>query len=175
MRAYQRGDPAAFDALVRRYVRLAGAVAYAILGDYEHAADAVQEAFIKAHGALPDLREPERFKAWLSGVVRSTALDAHRRRRRAPSALSAIDGAEGLLPDGAPRPGAGAEERERSALIRAAVAALPESYREVVVMKYLDDMSYREICETLEITQETLESRLFRARKMLKGKLERFL
>ena len=51
---------------------------------------------------------------------------------------------------------------------------LPEQYREVVLMKYVDDRSYKEIAETLGITIETIESRLFRARKLLKGKLAGF-
>src|SRR5204863_10136802 len=80
--AFCRGDGAAFDALVARYVRLAGGVAYGIVGDYEAAADVVQEAFLKVHGAIRELREPERFKGWLYGIVRSSALDALRRDRR---------------------------------------------------------------------------------------------
>jgi RNA polymerase sigma-70 factor (ECF subfamily) len=171
---FRGGDPAAFDALVRRYVRLAGAIAYGILGDYEQAADAVQESFLKVHGALRELREPERFKGWLHGVVRSCALDAVRRRRRAPGALSAVEGAEALLPATGAGPGLGIERAELEAGVLEAVRELPESYREVVLLKYLDERSYKEISETLGISIETIESRLFRARKILKEKLARF-
>jgi RNA polymerase sigma-70 factor (ECF subfamily) len=170
--AFRGGDEAAFEALVARYVRLAGAVAYGIVGDYESAADVVQEAFVKAHVALAELREPERLKGWLYGVVRSCALDWLRRekRSRAQSSLSHMEGAEDLVPDGA-RPGAGAEQRELEERVLREIQALPESYREVVVMKYLDERSYKEISETLGITIETIESRLFRARKILKTRL----
>jgi RNA polymerase sigma-70 factor (ECF subfamily) len=178
--AFRRGDAAAFDALVLRYVRLAGGVAYGILGDYEAAADAVQEAFLKVHGALGELREPERFKGWLYGIVRSCALDAARRdRRRRTASLSGLDGREddpplataagGREPE---RPAAGAERREAEERILRAVQDLPESYREVVIMKYLDERSYKEISETLGITIETIESRLFRARKLLRTRLQ---
>jgi RNA polymerase sigma-70 factor (ECF subfamily) len=174
VRAHQRGDRAAFDALVRRYVRLAGGVAYGVLGDYEHAADAVQEAFIKAHDAVRDLREPDRFRGWLTGIVRTTSIDALRRRRRAPGALSAVEGGAIDLADSGARPAAGAEQGELRLAVLAAVKELPESYREVVIMKYLDERSYKEISEALGITIETIESRLFRARKLLKSRLEKF-
>ncbi len=174
VRRFQRGDASAFDALVERYVRLAGAIAYSVVGDYEQAADVVQDAFLKVHGSLGTLREPDKLRGWLYGVVRSCALDAVRRRRRGPGALSAVDGAGELIPADVPAPSAGAERGELRAGVLAAVRELPEQYREVVLMKYVDDRSYREISETLGISIETIESRLFRARKLLKDKLGRF-
>jgi len=175
VRAFQRGEQGAFDALVVRYVRLAGAVAFGVLGDYEQAADVVQDAFLKAHEALRELREPERWKGWLSGIVRTTAIDALRRRRRAPGALADVEGGAVDLADSGERPQAGAESHERKAAVLEAVRALPESYREVVAMKYLDERSYKEISDALGISIETIESRLFRARKLLKTKLEKHL
>jgi RNA polymerase sigma-70 factor (ECF subfamily) len=173
---FRRGETAAFDALVQRYVRLAGAVAYAVLGDFEAAADVVQEAFLKVHGALAELREPEKFKGWLHGIVRTTALDALRRQRRGrQSSLEGIEGHEDLVPvpdDSGPAPRA--ERRELEERVVRAIAKLPESYREVVILKYLDERSYKEIAETLGITVETIESRLFRARKLLKTALVEF-
>lgn len=175
VRRFQAGDRAAFDRLVERNVRLAGAVAYAVLGDYEQAADAVQDAFIKVHGALHGLREPGKLRTWLTGIVRTTAIDAFRRRRRAPGSLGAIDGAQDLFPDGrAGPPGAGLERTELAGGVLDAVRELPEQYREVVAMKYIADRSYEEISATLGISVPTIEMRLFRARKLLKDKLSRF-
>jgi RNA polymerase sigma-70 factor (ECF subfamily) len=172
---FRRGETAAFDALVARYVRLAGAVAYAVLGDFEAAADVVQEAFLKVHGALAELREPEKFKGWLHGVVRTTALDALRKQKRArSSSLEAIEGHEDLVPDAARGPAPRAEKKELEERVLRAIQGLPENYREVVIMKYLDERSYKEIAETLGITVETIESRLFRARKLLKSALVEF-
>jgi RNA polymerase sigma-70 factor (ECF subfamily) len=174
--AFRRGDGRAFDALVARYVRLAGGVAFGILGEYEAAADVVQEAFLKVHGAIAELREPERFKGWLYGVVRSAALDALRRdRRKRAASLSALDASEDVATEREPeRPGVGAERRELEDRILREIRTLPESYRDVVIMKYLDERSYKEIAETLGISIETIESRLFRARKILKEKLADF-
>jgi RNA polymerase sigma-70 factor (ECF subfamily) len=172
---FNRGDPAAFDTLVRRYVRLAGAIAFNVLGDYEQAADAVQESFLKLHAGLGQLREPAKLKGWLYGVVRSCALDEVRRRKRRPGPLSSVEGADEILPAEGPGPGSGAERRELEAGVLAAIRELPESYREVVLMKYVEGASYKEIAETLGITVETIESRLFRARKIQKGKLSGFV
>ncbi len=173
---YRRGDVAAFEVLVGRYTRLAGAIAYNVLGDYAAAADAVQEAFLKVHESAADLREPERFKSWLYGVVRTCALDAVRRRRRRPAtSLTALDGAENEVVDaGLSEPAAGLERQEVERAVLDAVRELPESYREVVVLKYLDERSYKEIAEILGITIETIESRLFRARRLLKTKLAQY-
>ena len=171
---FQRGDRGAFDLLVERYVRMAGAAAYSVLGDYEQAADVVRESFLKMHGAIHDLREAAKFKPWLHGVVRSCALDALRRRKRAPGSLSAVDGAESILPAPAADPAAGLARRELEGGVLAAIRELPEQYREVVLMKYVSDRSYKEISEALGLSVETIESRLFRARKLLKEKLESY-
>jgi RNA polymerase sigma-70 factor (ECF subfamily) len=173
--AFRRGERAAFEALVERYVRLAGAIAYGIAGDYESAADIVQEAFLKVHAALADLREPERFKGWLYGVVRSTALDWVRknRRRGGRTSLARVEEREEAAAD-VPGPREGMERRELEERVLREIQALPESYREVIVLKYLDERSYKEISETLGISIETIESRLFRARKILRGRLAGF-
>ena len=171
--AFRRGEREGFDELVMRYVRLAGGIAYNIVGDYEAAADVAQEAFLKVHRTIAELREPDRFKSWLYGVVRSTALDWLRKQKRGrTSSLSQLEGHEELFPDaGRERPGAGAERRELEEQVLREIQRLPESYREVVILKYLDDRSYKEIAETLGITIETIESRLFRARNILRTKL----
>lgn len=178
--AFRAGERAAFDELVERYVRLAGGIAYNIVGEYEAAADVVQDAFLKVHQLLAELREPEKFKGWLYGVVRSSALDWLRREKRGrASSLSQIeaDGREDLIPAGAAaaRPGALAEQQELEGAVLREIRTLPESYREVVIMKYLDERSYKEISETLGLSIETIESRLFRARKLLKRKLAEFV
>ncbi len=96
--AFLAGDRSGFGVLVERYVRLAGSIAYRILGDYERAADAAQDAFLKAHKSLPGLRDPNRFSSWFYGVVRTVALDHRRKLRRRPGSLTAMTGYEDLVP-----------------------------------------------------------------------------
>ncbi|MFC1707023.1 RNA polymerase sigma factor [Planctomycetota bacterium] len=172
--AFRSGDQDAFGVLVHRYVRLAGAIAYDILGDYERAADAAQDAFVKAHASLGSLREPARFKGWFYGVVRSVAIDHRRRRRRGPLSFGAVAGV-GEIASASAEPGVGVELAERRERVLAAVARLPEGYREVIVLKYLDERSYVEIAEILGTSVEAVESRLHRARGVLRNKLQGFV
>ena len=164
------GEPEAFESLVRKYNRLGGAIAYAIVGDFHQAEDIVQEAFIKAFRALGTLRSPDRFKFWFAGLVRSRALDLLRERR----AHRVVPVAE--LPEGGVRPGEPSPEEvqireEASHRIREAVDELPETDRLVVVLKHMEGLSYKEIAEVLDTTVSAVESRLFRARQVLKKKL----
>ncbi len=76
------GDPSAFSTLVNRYRRLGASVAYGVLGDAHLAADAVQDAFVKAFRSLERLKDPERFVPWFLTIVRSSATDLARKRVR---------------------------------------------------------------------------------------------
>src|SRR5688572_27550783 len=86
----QQGDTKAFELLVARHTRLAGAVALSVVSDYHAALDVVQEAFVKVLSGIGKLEEPARFSSWLRHVVKSTAIDHLRRKRvtgRAPDPL----------------------------------------------------------------------------------------
>lgn len=159
------GESEAFEGLVRRYNRMAGSIAYAILKDFHLAEDAVQEAFLKAFASLPSLRDPAQFKFWFAELVRSKALDALRRKKSAASRIERREAA-------APRAAESAEEEEireeTRARVRAAIEELPEADRLAVVLKHLEGMSYREIAELTGTTVSAVESRLFRARQALK-------
>lgn len=174
VRRAQTGDRHAFELLVARYTRFAGAVALGVLGDYHGALDVVQEAFVKVLRGLNDLDDPRRFKGWLRNVVRRTALDARRRRRVAGRSGDPLPGEEeGTVPLPAPdvRPEdllARAELREQ---VRHEIAQLPETQREVVMLKYIEGMSYEAIAEATGLTVSTIESRLFRARNALRQRL----
>jgi RNA polymerase sigma-70 factor (ECF subfamily) len=172
VRAARAGDREAFGRLAQRYVRLAGAAAYAVVGEYQDAADVVQDALVKAHRRLGELRTPERFRSWLYGVVRTTALDMLRRRKRRPQVdleSTAIEGVDAGVEPASER----LARAELARHVRAGVAELPEGYREVVALKYLDERSYDEIAELLGTTVGAVESRLHRARRMLRNKLGR--
>ncbi|MGQ9591685.1 MAG: RNA polymerase sigma factor [Planctomycetota bacterium] len=160
------GEPEAFEGLVRRYNRMAGSIAYAILKDFHLAEDAVQDAFLKAFSSLPSLRDPAQFKFWFAELVRSKALDALRRKKTASSRIERRGAAEAL------RAARSAEEdeirEELRARVRAAIEELPEADRLAVVLKHLEGMSYREIAELTGTTVGAVESRLFRARQALK-------
>jgi RNA polymerase sigma-70 factor (ECF subfamily) len=175
---YRQGDAKAFELLVARHSRFAGAVAMGVVADYHAALDVVQEAFVKVLEGLAQLEDPERFQAWLRHVVRSTSLDHLRRRKvtgRAAEALPGQDDESEPLPAPALAPEDLLEQAELRAQVREEISALPESQREVVYLKYLEGMSYEEIADVTGLTINTIESRLFRARASLRKRLaERF-
>jgi RNA polymerase sigma-70 factor (ECF subfamily) len=178
VRRAQEGDVKAFEVLVARHTRFAGAVALSIVSDYHSALDVVQEAFVKVLSRLETLEDAERFRPWLRNVVRSTALDSLRRRKvtgRSGQPLPGTDDESSPLPSPDLTPDqlfAKAELREQ---VREVIGTLPESQREVVMLKYLEDLSYEEISQATSLTVSTIESRLFRARKTLRALLvERF-
>ena len=173
------GDASAFEALVARNMRLAGAVAYSVTGDLDAARDVVQESFLKVHAGLTALKEPDAFKGWLRNVVRTTALDWRRRNKKGVQSLDALRGedSDGLDP-AAPTEALNESIEDRDELrrqVREEIARLPESHREVVALKYLDGKSYEEIEALTGLSQATIESRLFRARQKLKTRFERTL
>ncbi len=175
------GEAAAFDGLVRKYNRMAGAIAFGIVGDFSSADDIVQEAFIKAYRDLGKLREPEKFKVWLSGIVRSRAIDWLRRRKTIaamPFSQAFPDsGDEGLEDPELLTPPveelyAQKELREK---VLEAIRNLAQEDRVVVTLKHMEGLSYKEIAELTGTTVSAVESRLFRARQELRKKLEQIL
>lgn len=174
-RRFLAGDAKAFELLVARHARFAGAVAVSVLGDYHGSKDVVQEAFVKVLEGLGQLEDPGRFKGWLRNIVRTTALDHLRRRKVVGRAAEALPGTEDDGSQPLPAPTLAPEDvlqrAEVREQVRAAVATLPESQREVVLLKYLDGRSYEEIAELTGLTVNTIESRLFRARTTLRKRL----
>lgn len=167
------GEPECFETLVRKYTPLGGAIAFGILGDYQLAEDVVQEAFFKAFRSLPSLKDPEKFKIWFSGIVRSTSLDEVRRRN---SRSDIKDGcamgfrlSESESADSQPLDQQ-VDEEVRGKVLET-IRELPESDRLVIVLKYMEGLSYKEVAEIVGSTVGAVESRLFRARQALKSKL----
>ena len=165
------GDCDAFAGLVAKYNRLGGAIAFGVLGDFDLAEDVVQDAFLRAYRSLERLRDPARFRVWFSGIVRKRAIDVLRQRKvRDAVALPAEPVG---LPDGAPSPAELLLIDERREKVLEAIQELPADDRDVVVLKHMEGLSYREISEITNTTVSSVESRLFRARQALKDKLTR--
>jgi RNA polymerase sigma-70 factor, ECF subfamily len=162
---WRRGDGAAAAALVERYADAAGAVAFAILGDFTLAEDVVQDTFARASDRLKTLRDGERVGPWLTAIARNLAKDEIRKRNR-ETPLGDFD----LPCKSDPRRETSLNELNHH--IRDAVAALPESMREVFLMKYMTGMRYNEIAEVLGLTKETVAQRIHRARQKLQRDLE---
>jgi len=157
----------AFAELIRRFEKLALALAYSTLGDAALAADVTQDALIRAWQRLEELNEPQRFGAWLGRIVRNLALDARRSQPRG-EIRGSIDEFD---PPHMCDPSRDAEEQEMSQRIDKALATLDEQTRCAVVLRYYENLSSRQIGEILDISPAAVDMRLSRARNDLKEKL----
>ncbi len=162
------GETRAFEELVRRHLRSAHAVALGVLGNPADADDVCQEAFLTALEKLEECRDPKRFAAWLMRIVRNRALNfrASRSLRQGVPLEEAAEKAGGGDP---------AQEAERSELrdrLLAALAGLPESQREVVLLHDLEGWRHREIAELLGTSEGAVRVRLHEARRRLRTEME---
>ncbi len=166
VRRAQAGDREAFADLIHRFEGAALAVAFAVLSDGDLAGEAVQDAFLRAWQRLAELREPERFAAWLCGIVRNLARDLRRRNRRECRVNAALSLA--LRSDCWQAPESRMEQQEMAQRVLAALAELDELSRAAVVLRYYEGYSSKQIGELLELGPAAVDMRLSRARQLLK-------
>lgn len=170
------GDSHAFELLVRRYQdRLTHSLEHA-LGSREDALDAAQQAFVSAWRNLAGFRQDSAFYSWLYRIAMNAAISARRRQRLSTSPLDGPDGApnvqaEDCRPDA--DPGYQMQAEERVQMVRSELLKVPEEFRQPLVLKEIDGMSYEQIAEVLGIPVGTVRSRIFRARKELTERLQR--
>ena len=168
------GKTETFHELIRPHERSVYLMALSLLHNEAEAEDAAQEAFIKAYRSLSRFRSESRFSTWLIAIVLNEARG--RLRRRQPALTDSIDDTEGSitpaqLTDWREIPSESLERQEIRTLIRRAVAALPLAYREVFVLRELEERNVRETAETLGISVASVKMRLHRARMMLQKQL----
>ena len=156
----QQGDREVFRHLVERYQKRAVAHALAILFNRDDAEDAVQEAFIDAFRAIGTFDTSRTFYQWFYVLLRNRCYKMTARRRLTES----ID--EAVLVD--PRPGVTNETR---LALEKALHSLTREEREIIGLKYFSGLSYDELAVHLQIPRGTVMSRLFSARRRLKGQL----
>ena len=180
----KNGDDQAFDELVTLFHRPIFNLAYRMLNNnYEDANDAAQDIFIRVHKSLDKFRGDSKFSTWLytlaSNVCRNRIRKNVRIRSHESQSLDATYEDSDTARDTAVDPGTSAAEQSEAGDIRQTVetviATLPEEFREVIVMRDLQHMSYDEIANATDTSMGTVKSRLSRARKLAKDKLQRVL
>ena len=159
-----------FEARLVESSTLAFRIAYSVLRNREDAEDAAQDAFAKAYRNFRQLRDRNRFRAWLARMTWRLAIDRYRtRNRRQTVELSAND-------NGGTRAAEAAaerfDERQRAELLWQAIDALPEKLRIVLVLASIEGHQITEVASLLEIPKGTVKSRLFVARQRLKEQLQ---
>jgi RNA polymerase sigma-70 factor (ECF subfamily) len=165
----QQGDRRAFGQLVRLHREGAVNVVYRMCGDAELAEEAAQEAFIRAWTNLPRYKPRSPFRNWLYRIATNVAVDALRSQKETVD-VESVD-----VPDAESGPEALTEVRERGERVRQAVLALPPASRAVVVLREYEDLSYKEIADTLGIPIGTVMSRLNYARSLLRQTLTPYM
>jgi RNA polymerase sigma-70 factor (ECF subfamily) len=169
------GDHELFHQLIRPHERSVYLMALSLLHNEAEAEDAAQEAFLKAYRNLGRFRAEARFSTWLISIVLNEARG--RLRRTQPGLTDSLDDdREGKvtptqLTDWREIPSQALERQEVRGLIRRALIALPLAYREVFVLRELEDRTVQETAETLGITSASVKMRLHRARLMLQKTL----
>jgi RNA polymerase sigma-70 factor (ECF subfamily) len=149
------GDIESFGELCRRYYAAMAAIAYAVLGDHQLAEDAAQESFARALVRIKSLNDRAKFAPWLAAICRNVAKDmvATEAKRVSTEDISQVDKTED--PD----------DNDRA--IRRAIEKLPNSAKELVVLRYYDGLSYEQISTVLGISKASINGRLTRAKRKM--------
>jgi RNA polymerase sigma-70 factor (ECF subfamily) len=167
-----RGDTGLFAEIVRRHQDSVYGMALRFTGTPSDAEDVSQEAFLKAFRSLPGFKGEARVSTWLFRIVYNLCIDWLRKKGRSGSrAIPLEEGRE--IPDSRSSVEGDVLSSEDKERVRVALNGLEERYRSVVILLYYQDMSYVEISEVLNIPVKTVETRLYRARRMLRERLER--
>jgi RNA polymerase sigma-70 factor (ECF subfamily) len=168
-RAAIQGDRDAFELIIRGSSRMLFAIAYGVLQNRAEAEDVVQDAFVKAWKSRWRVREPEKFPAWLATIARNRARDIARSRRSDEPLLD-------QLAEVADVANAYHDEQAREAYlggrVHSALAALPETHRIALTLRYFDDLDYATIERTLGLTNGALRGILGRALQTLRKRLQ---
>jgi RNA polymerase sigma-70 factor (ECF subfamily) len=167
------GKLSAFEELINRYKNSIFGIVYRIIGQYQEAEDVCQEVFIIVYEKLYQFDPGRKFAPWINRIAINTSISNIRKKKKVitlafeesmynqndvPYSVSYKDDPELMF-----------EEKELEQEINAAIQALPDSYREVIILRYRLDLSNQEIADTLSISRENVEVKIHRARKALRN------
>jgi len=155
------GDIENFGELCRRYYAVTVAIAYSILSDHQLAEDAAQESLAKALVNLKNLKNRTRFAPWLAAICRNTAKDMIAARARHISTEDLSQVAQKNNDD------------ENNRAIRRAIEQLPNAAKELIVLRYYNNLSYDQIASILGISRAAVNGRLARAKRKMAKYLKR--
>ena len=175
------GSEAAFACLVDRYKNRLQNVIYRYIRDFQRSEDLAQEAFVRVYLHRERYRKTGKFSTWIFTIAVNLAKNEIRRKVRLRHVLSLehlmelLGTSESLIKDPhQPATDRQAERGQTSDVVSQAIAKLPEVYREALILRDIEGLTYEEIAEILDIPGGTVRSRINRARLMLKDKLKGF-
>lgn len=166
------GDANAFELLVKEYEKNVYNIALRMVSNAEDAQDMAQEAFIKAYNCLSSYRGDSKFSVWLYRIVSNVCLDFLRSKNRRPTVSLSIEDDEGEesqldIADESQSPELLLDRTLTRESVRRGLESLPPEYRQILLLREIQGLSYEEISGALRIEVGTVKSRIFRARKKL--------
>jgi RNA polymerase sigma-70 factor, ECF subfamily len=164
---HRRGDPNAFASLVARYEKPIYNAAFRVLGRAQDASDVAQEVFLRIFERLDDYDPRHKFFSWIYRIAVNESLNLQRRHRHEDELDDDVDvaGEESAGPERQ------ASAAELSRDLRRAMMSLPTNDRLVLTLRHFSECSYEDMASILELDEKTVKSRLFEARRRLRGML----
>ena len=169
IRRVKAGEPALFEVVMRRYNPRVYRTIRSFLKDEAECEDAMQQAYLQAYTHLSDFNGDAAFSTWLLRIAANEAL--MRIRKNSKLTLVADPPELEILPMSQPDPEERAERREWATLLEQAVDALPDLYRSVFVLRELEDLSTADAARVLGVTEDSVKTRLHRARGLVREAL----
>ncbi|HEU4964260.1 MAG TPA: sigma-70 family RNA polymerase sigma factor [Bacilli bacterium] len=167
IQSVRAGDAASYRLLVERYQSLLFSIALRMVRDRTEAEDLAQDIFLKAYRTLDQFREESSFKTWICRIATNHCIDWKRKHGKRQESTTQVEAAE-RLPDGAETPEQAYLRRERQQEVWRVLEEMPEKYRTILLLFHFQGKSYKEIAEELDISARTVETRLYRAKNLLR-------
>lgn len=179
IRRFKQGDKESFKGLVEKYQSRIYRIVLAMIGDRNDAEDLCQDIFVKVYRYLPRFRGESKFYTWLYRITINTCINAQNGKKRKPSTVSlshpAKEGQDPLssrIQEDSSRCSLEIlENKELGTKIKAAINSLSDGMKELVILREIEDLSYKQLADVFQCSKGTIKSRLFRAREKLKKQL----
>ena len=163
----KNGDNTGFFNLVNKYKGMIFSVILQRNIDRNNAEDLTQEVFIKAYNSIHKLKNPDKFASWLYGIAYHTSIDWIRKRKKEKTIdienVANLNICNDQQDDD--------EQKERMKILHEELQKLPEAVKLILMFRYIDGFSYEKISSVLNLPVSTIETRLFRARQLLRAKM----
>ena len=169
------GETQLFRLLIERHQQHIFNLCYRMLRQFEEADDATQDTFLKAYRSLKQFRGDARLKTWLCQIARNECLNRLRHENMASLDQQLTTDYSFQIADPTPSPLELIEQQETQSIVHDAINKLPHQYRLVIALFHLNGLSYEEISQVMEIPMGTVKTHIFRARELLKSKLQAFV
>lgn len=171
-----KGDQDAFAEIVEIYSNSIFQLGYRMLGNRQEAEDIAQEAFIRAYVNIKSFNQELKFSTWLFRIATNLCIDRIRKKKPDYYLDAEVSGTDGLtmysqLASDAPLPENELESLELQESVQKEILKLPEKYRSVIVLKYIEELSLNEISEILDLPLGTVKTRIHRGREALRQQL----